>query len=105
MIRSLPKPRKEKRPKIVRDPKLRALVYERDKGVCAVCQVYDKDWIHEHIRALWATGPDTLENSETRCRRHATEKTSVEATQRAKADRLNAKHERTKRRKQIRVST
>ena len=77
-----------KRPPIVRNAGLRAKVWERDQGICSVCGRYDKKWIHEHTNPLWRNGPDTLENSETHCRRHATEKTSREATERAKADRL-----------------
>ncbi len=88
-----------KRPEIVRNAGLRAKVWARDQGICSVCGRFDSKWIHEHVRPLWMQGPDTLENSETHCRRHATEKTSKEATARAKADRLAQRHALTQQRK------
>lgn len=85
---------------------LRDKVYERDEGRCAVCAVYDAHWEADHIHEIWAGGPDDIDNLQTLCRRHHREKTDAQTPLRAKADRLNAKHEQTKRRKQIvRVST
>lgn len=99
--RKRPRPERVEREPIKRSQRVREQVEERDHGICAACGTYDAKWIHEHIRPLSMGGSDTLENSETRCRRHATEKTSKETTERAKADRLAARHEQTKRRKPV----
>ena len=85
--------------KIVRNKLLRKRVFERDQGVCAQCGVYDAKWQHDHILELWNGGKDTLENSQTLCRRHHLEKTVGQTPIRAKTDRLAARHEQTKRRK------
>lgn len=90
-----------KRTPITRNPGLRRQVWERDQGICSVCHRFDKKWIHEHMNPLWRKGPDTLENSETHCRRHATEKTSAEATDRAKAERIAQRHQLTRHRRSI----
>lgn len=89
------------RPEIVRNPGLRRKVWERDQGKCAKCGRFDTKWIHEHVNPLWRKGPDTLENSETHCRHCATEKTSQEAGERAKADRIAQRHELTKQRRAL----
>lgn len=94
-------PKKLKHPKIVRNRRLKAQVYERDQGFCSVCGTYSNNWIHEHVQPLSMGGADTLDNSETRCPRHASEKTSKEATARAKADRLAARHELTRSRRRV----
>jgi len=91
-------------PKIVRNKKLRAEVFERDGGVCAKCGRYDSHWIHDHIHELWASGPDTLENSQTLCRHCNQDKTSENTTARAKTDRLRERHDATVRRRQIQRS-
>lgn len=90
-----------KRDPITRNPGLRKKVWERDQGICSVCKRFDPKWIHEHMNPLWRKGPDTLENSETHCRHHATEKTSREAGERAKADRLAQRHALTRQRRSL----
>ncbi len=95
-------PKKRPAPRIVRNKRLRLEVFERDGGICSQCGRFDPKWIHEHIVALWANGPDTLENSETRCRRCEKPKTAAETTQRAKADRLKARDELTQSRRAVR---
>jgi 5-methylcytosine-specific restriction endonuclease McrA len=89
MIQKLkPKKLDLEKQQITRNPRLRRLVWDRDQGICGNCGRYDKKWIHEHLNPLWRGGADTLENSGTRCRRCAMEKTSAEAGERAKSDRI-----------------
>lgn len=90
------------RARIIRNRGLRAKVFERDQGVCATCKVYDARWIHDHIVELWQGGVDTLENSQTLCRRHSDEKTFGNFPARAKTDRLAARAEQTRTRRAIR---
>ncbi len=90
------------KPRIRRNRFLRAKVFERDQGVCATCGLYDARWIHDHIVELWEGGADTLENSQTLCRRHSDEKTFGKFADRAKTDRLAIRHETMKTRRAIR---
>jgi len=90
------------RPKIVRNKRLRAQVFERDQGRCAVCDIYDAKWEADHIQALWQGGSDTLDNLQTLCRRHHLEKSVGHVPIRAKTDRLAARHELTRKRRAIR---
>ncbi len=92
----------QSRPKIRRNTLLRKRVLERDGGVCARCGVYDARWQHDHIQELWEGGKDTLENSQTLCRRHHLEKTVGATPIRAKTDRLKARSELTRQRRAIR---
>lgn len=87
--------------KVTRNKSLRARVLERDGGICAVCQTYDPKWQADHIVDLQFGGKDTLENLQTLCRRHHTDKTTDAAPKRAKADRLKERSDMTKRRKPI----
>ena len=96
------KPPKPLRARIVRNRALREKVRERDQGICAKCGIYDAKWIHDHIVELWQGGADTLENSQTLCRRHSDEKTFGNFAARAKTDRLAARAELTKQRRAIR---
>lgn len=84
-----------------RNTLLRKRVFERDQGICRVCERYDPKWQHDHIIPLWQGGKDTLENSQTLCRRHHLEKSIGETPVRAKSDRLRLRHELTKRRRAI----
>ena len=93
MIQSPPKPRRNKL--------LRKRVFERDQGICTICQVYDAKWQHDHILPIWQSGKDSLENSQTLCRRHHLSKSVGETPIRAKADRLRDRHELTKRRRAL----
>ncbi len=89
-----------------RNTLLRKRVEDRDQGICAKCGKYDAKWQHDHIQELWEGGRDTLENSQTLCRRHHLEKTCGNMPIRAKTDRLKARHDLTRRRKQLlRTST
>lgn len=81
---------------------LRKRVFERDGGVCVRCKVYDAKWQHDHIQELWEGGKDTLENSQTLCRRHHLEKTVGAIPIRAKSDRLAVRHKLTVQRRSIR---
>jgi 5-methylcytosine-specific restriction endonuclease McrA len=81
---------------------LRKRVEERDQGICARCGVYDAKWQHDHIQELWEGGADTLENSQTLCRRHHLEKSVGSTPIRAKTDRLKARADLTKARRAIR---
>lgn len=99
-----------KRPKpirvrIVRKTLLRKQVAERDEGICAKCGRYDAKWEHDHILALWNGGRDDLANSQTLCRSCHLRKTVGETPVRAKTDRLKARADLTKRRKQVRGLT
>lgn len=76
-----------------RNGRLRAKVYERDKGVCASCGRYDPKWEADHIVELWEGGKDAIENAQTLCRQHHKTKTSGAAPVRAKADRLRERHQ------------
>jgi 5-methylcytosine-specific restriction endonuclease McrA len=76
------------RPEIVRDSRLRRLVWDRDQGICTQCQRFDKKWICEHKNPLWSKGADDLTNLQTLCRWCDRPKTSSETTIRAKMDRL-----------------
>ena len=89
------------KPRIVRNKLLRKRVFERDGGICVDCGRFDPLWQHDHDLAIWNGGPDTLENSVTRCRRHHLDKTIKEAPVHAKTDRLRARHDLTQRRRQI----
>lgn len=87
---------------MIRNRLLRKKVFERDQGICVDCGRYDSKWEHDHDLALWNGGPDTLENSVTRCRQCHKRKTIGEAPVRAKTDRLRARHEATQMRRTIR---
>ena len=87
--------------RIVRNKLLRKRVFERDGGICVDCGRFDPKWEHDHDLALWNGGPDTLENSVTRCRNCHLRKTVGETPVRAKTDRLRARHDLTQRRRQI----
>lgn len=80
---------------------LRKRVLERDQGICAKCGRYDPKWQHDHVLALWNGGDDTLENAQTLCRRCHMAKTVGDAPVKAKTDRLRARHELTRRRRQV----
>lgn len=86
---------------IIRNKRLRQLVFERDAGICAVCRVYDAKWEADHIVDLQFGGRDTLDNAQTLCRRHHQAKTSAAAPVRAKADRLAERHQQTLRRRRV----
>ena len=86
---------------IIRNKLLRKRVFERDQGFCVVCGAYDSKWQHDHIQELWEGGRDTIENSQTLCRRHHIEKTVGAVPIRAKTDRLAARHDLTKRRRKV----
>ena len=86
---------------MTRNKALRQKVLERDNGLCAVCGVYDAKWQADHILDLQFGGKDTLDNLQTLCRRHHTDKTSDAAPKRAKADRLKERAEKTKQRKPL----
>ena len=86
---------------MIRNKRLRSLVFERDAGMCAICKRYDPHWQHDHILPLSLGGKDDLANAQTLCRRHHGEKTSSEAAPRAKADRLAERHETTQKRRTI----
>lgn len=86
-----PKP-KVQRPEIKRNTGLRAKVWERDQGFCSNGCGFDAKWIHDHIVQLAADGDDTLENSQTLCRKCVRRKDSADAKARAKADRLASRH-------------
>lgn len=94
--------RKPLRAKIVRNKALRAKVFARDEGRCAICGMFDSRWQHDHTVPLFLGGADTLENSRTLCRRHHLEKSVGETPIRAKTDRLAARAELTKQRRAIR---
>lgn len=102
MVRFL-KPRKPKlnRAPIVRDSALRRKVWDRDQGVCRKCHRFDPKWTHDHIVQLAAGGEDTLENSQTLCRKCVKPKDAGDTTARAKADRLAASHQTFLKRRQI----
>jgi 5-methylcytosine-specific restriction endonuclease McrA len=72
---------------------LRAAVLVRDGGLCKKCGRFDPRWQCDHITDLQFGGTDTLDNLQTLCRRHHTEKTTAAAPRRAKADRLRERHE------------
>jgi 5-methylcytosine-specific restriction endonuclease McrA len=93
------------RPAIVRNPGLRKKVWERDQGVCAICQRYSPKWQHDHIVSLASGGEDALENSRTLCKSCHRQKTGLETTDRAKADRLAQRQEVFKQRRSIRIET
>lgn len=84
-----------------RNTLLRKRVLERDQGICKICGRYDPKWQHDHETPLWQGGADTLENSQTLCRRHHLDKTIGESPLRAKADRLQARHALTQQRRSI----
>ena len=75
-------------------------IRERDRERCSavledgtVCGSTE-GLIFEHlIPTGWLGGKGTLENGALRCRDHAKEKTAIEAGQRARSNRLRAKHE------------
>ena len=90
---------------VIRNKRLRQLVFERDAGICAVCRMYDAKWAADHILDLQFGGRDTLDNAQTLCRRHHQDKTSAAAPLRAKADRLRERHDETLRRLKSRVSS
>lgn len=94
MIQSL-KPRKPRfeRSQVVRNPRVRRQTWDRDQGHCSKCGRFDPKWIHDHIVQLSAGGADTLENSQTLCRRCVKPKDAGDTKARAKADRLRARHE------------
>lgn len=89
-------------PRIHRNRLLRKKVFERDGGICIDCGRYDPKWEHDHDLAIWSGGPDTLENSVTRCRAHHLQKTIGEAPVRAKTDRLRERMELMRKRREIR---
>lgn len=62
---------------------------------------YDPKWIHDHVLPLSMGGCDTLENSQTICRKCDRQRTDKEATARAKADRLAQRHETHKTRRSL----
>ena len=97
-----PKKPEIKRPEIVRNPGLRKKVWERDQGICVDCGRFSAKWQHDHVIPLHLEGPDTLENSVTRCRACHRRKSNNELTVKAKADRLAARHELTIQRRAIR---
>lgn len=98
------RPERVERPEIVRNPRLRDLVFARDGGRCARCKRYVNAWICEHKNPLWRGGADDIDNLQTLCRDCDKPKTSREATERAKADRLAARHQETQRRKPVRTN-
>jgi 5-methylcytosine-specific restriction endonuclease McrA len=51
---------------------------------------------------LWEGGKDVLDNMQTLCRRHHRDKTSDATPVRAKTDRLRAREDLTKKRREIR---
>lgn len=86
---------------MIRNKGLRQKVFERDQGICFVCKRYDAKWQHDHVLPLSLGGKDNLDNAQTLCRLHHGEKTSSEATPRAKADRLAERHKLTEKRRGI----
>jgi 5-methylcytosine-specific restriction endonuclease McrA len=89
------------RPKIVRNRRLRELVFARDEGRCCDCGKYDPKWEMDHDLALWRGGADDIDNCVTRCRHCHLRKTVGETPIRAKADRLRARSELTKKRRAL----
>lgn len=89
-----------------RNTLLRKRVQERDQGICAKCGRYDHKWECDHVLALWSGGKDEIDNCQTLCRRCHVAKSVGETPVRAKTDRLKARHDLTRRRKQLlRAST
>lgn len=86
---------------MIRNRLLRQKVYDRDKGICAICQRFDAKWEADHKTELWEGGKDTLANMQTLCRRHHQDKTSGAAPVRAKTDRLRERHELTLSRRKV----
>ena len=84
-----------------RNRKLREQALERDAGKCRACGRYDPKAQVDHIVDLQFGGKDELDNLQTLCRVHHTEKTSDAAPKRAKADRLADRHQLMKRRMEI----
>lgn len=96
------KQHKPLRARIVRRTLVRKLVFERDGGFCAHGCGFDARWQHDHVTPLFLGGKDTLENSQTLCRRCHLSKSVGETPIRAKTDRLAARSELTKQRRAIR---
>jgi 5-methylcytosine-specific restriction endonuclease McrA len=94
--------RKPLKPRVVRKRFLRGKVFERDAGFCRDCGKFDPKWECDHDVALWRGGADDIDNCVTRCRRCHLKKTVAEAPVRAKTDRLAARAELTKQRREIR---
>lgn len=86
---------------VIRNKLLRAKVLERDSGICSVCKRFDAKWQADHLLPLSLGGKDTLDNLQTLCRIHHSEKTSSEAAPRAKSDRLKERHDLTLKRKKV----
>ncbi len=87
---------------MIRNRLLRRKVFERDGGVCRRCQLYDPKWEADHCVEIWEGGKDSIENLQTLCRRCHQRKTSDATPVRAKADRLRARSDLTKKRREIR---
>ncbi len=81
---------------------LRMKVFQRDQGICAQCGLYDPKWEADHCVEFWEGGKDVLENMQTLCRRHHLDKTSDATFVRAKTDRLRAREDLTRKRREIR---
>ena len=88
---------------MTRNKRLRFYVFKRDHGICARCSIFDPKWEADHVLPLSLGGRDALDNLETLCRRHHSEKTVAETPARAKADRLRERAELTRKRKPILV--
>ncbi len=87
---------------MIRNRLLRHKVEERDHGICAQCGLYDAKWEADHKTELWEGGEDVLENMQTLCRRCHKRKTSDATPVRAKTDRLRARSDLTRKRREIR---
>lgn len=84
---------------------LRRRLFDRDNGVCVVCDVFDDKWAADHILPLWLVdrkAPDawkywTIDNAQTLCESCHQSKTTQEHRARAKIDRLTGKTKNTRR--------
>ena len=85
-----------------RNSLLRKRLWDRDQGICAKCGRYDAKAEIDHIVALWSGGKDALDNLQTLCRRCHLGKSVSETPIRAKTDRLRARAELTRKRREIR---
>jgi hypothetical protein len=75
----------------------RTRIFDAAESICCICKCYihaerGEKWIVEHIKPLWLGGEDEDSNMAPAHMRCAIEKTSAEATVKAKNDRVRAKH-------------
>ena len=67
-------------------------IWEREKGFCMLCgiKLITGGFIYEHVRALELGGTDTDDNIRLTCKPCATEKTKIDHSTAAKANRAKA---------------